>query len=81
MNAIVIQLEPNGVYTKEVGPALRPLQHVLLADGLFQLPMFCEESRGVVLVAREWRIPQYVGHFLIREFLPVADVPKAGWPW
>ncbi|RQZ08921.1 hypothetical protein DF105_01055 [Burkholderia stagnalis] len=81
MNGILIELSIDGIYTKKDGPALLPQQHVLLADGLHQLPQHCEESRGDVLVAREWRIPCQWGHFLIREFLPVDQAPKDGWPW
>ncbi|HHT8992785.1 TPA: hypothetical protein ACT5B2_003830 [Burkholderia cenocepacia] len=81
MSGFVIELGTDGVYTKQGGPALLPLQHVLLAEGLFALPQYYEESRGEVLVAREWRIPFGFGHFLVREFLPVADAPKEGWPW
>ncbi|KWI90176.1 hypothetical protein WM08_15065 [Burkholderia ubonensis] len=79
MSGIVIELGKNGVYTKQAGPALQPQQAVLLADGLFQLPQFYEESRGAVLVAREWRIPCQWGHYLIREFLPAEQ--REGWPW
>ncbi|PFH29119.1 hypothetical protein [Burkholderia sp. JKS000303] len=81
MSGFVIQLGVDGVYTKQGGPALQPRQPVLLNQGVFELPQYCEESRGEVLVAREWRIPFGFGHFLVREFLPVAEAPKAGWPW
>ncbi|CAJ8535727.1 Uncharacterised protein [Burkholderia pseudomallei] len=80
MSGFVIQLGADGVYTKQGGPALQPQQAVLLADGLFALPQYYEESRSDVLVAREWRIPFGFGYFLVREFLPVADAPKE-WPW
>lgn len=81
MDAVMLELGTNGVYTKDCGDPLAPGQWVMLFDDVYKLPWRYEEVAGEILVCRSWHIKAPVGNYLLREFLPRNGRETRGWPW
>lgn len=77
--SFVLYLNADGTYMKGGGEPLWPGQRVMLDDGIFTLPESFEESPGVCVTVRDWRIPADGGYFLLRECL-LRHMGGSLWP-